>query len=80
VKYYFGNSWQVTPPVMKMSLDSEEDFNLGQVSAMLMPWLATKKAEAVAISGCKRKKAWMWFPVFTCALAACNLSLVCKNE
>jgi hypothetical protein len=43
VKYHFEDSWQVTPPVMKMLVDSEEDFSLGQVSVMLMPWLSTKK-------------------------------------
>lgn len=78
MEYHFEDSWQVTPPVMKMPLDFEDDFSLGQVSVMLMPWLATKKWRRQQFLAAK--KAWLWSPVLTCALAACILSLVCKVE
>jgi hypothetical protein len=64
---------------MKMSEDSEEDFSLGQVLVMLAPWLTTKKQGQQQFPAAKKHGCGTLF-FRTCAMAACNFSLVCKNE
>jgi hypothetical protein len=63
---------------MKMPLHFEEDFSLGQVSVMLMPWLATKKQRRQKFLAAK--KAWLWSPVLVLWLPATCLLFVRMNE